>query len=457
VAPTSDLRAALAAELRRLVRTPGVWPPADRRQFRNLLLDATTSDAMPLVELLLRVHDDGMLAALPSRTAGRAAWESAAARMTSDLQTLRFVEPGVARFVADAWANALGPDAVASARAASPRPAAPPRAVAPRSSAPPPRAPTAAPPAPPSAASIKAYRQTNTVMIGMAVVFTVLIALAFRQTTQRAAQPSPVASTPTTPAPVREPAYMDVQVPSVARNRTPPAPQPQPAAVRDSVVAAAQDSLATAPRAAIAIAPAAVRTTDDIVLISGRVFEGRVVSVRQQGIVVKDADTGLDFEIAKSEIDRIVTHDRRVMRFGADNVPVIGESDDRTPQSLAGRYRLRYSERWGTEQRDCGAMAARFAPGTELVLRHLRGAPMMKMEFVGGQEFNASVRADGLFESGSDIAPVRGPGGSFVSTRVSGRVSRRGELQGVARLNAVTQDGTVICDLALTVRGERAP
>jgi hypothetical protein len=452
VAAALDVRAALAAELRRLVRTAGEWPIADRRRVRNLLLDASTSDALPLAELLLSVWDDGMLSGLPERTAGRAAWDTAATRLVSDLQVLRFVEPGVARFVADAWINALGPDVMVSARAASPRPAPPPRAV-PRSSASPVRSPSPPAPSAPSAASLKAYRQTNSVLIGMALVFTVLIALAFRQTSQRAAAVPRTDTASSTPARVREPAYMDVQPARPSRgNSVPAAP---PTAVRDSVVSAVQDSLAAALRPAVPVARAAARTTDDIVLSAGRVFEGRVLSVRQQSIVVKDEETGLDFEIAKSDIDRIVTHDGRVMRFGADNVPLIGDGSDLTPVSHSGRYRVRYAERWGTERAECSAMAQRFAPGTALVLRHLRGAPMMKLEFVGGQEYNAAVRADGLFESGADIAPVRGPGNAFVSTRLSGRVSRSGVLQGVARLSAVTQDGTVVCDVALTVRGER--
>ena len=66
-----DVRAGLAAELRRLVRDAAEWPIRDRRRFRNLLLDGVSSDAMPLAELLLRAHDDGMLRAFPDRRAGR--------------------------------------------------------------------------------------------------------------------------------------------------------------------------------------------------------------------------------------------------------------------------------------------------------------------------------------------------------------------------------------------------
>lgn len=445
-----DVRAGLASELRRLVRTSGEWPMRDRRRFRNLLLDAVTSDAMPLAEMLLRAHDDGLLRALPERSASRAAWDSATARLASDLQTQRFVEPGIARFVADAWAGALGPDVVPSARAASPRPVVAPRQP-PRSSATiaaPPRAPSP-PAASTTAASMRAYRRSNMMILGLGAVFTVLTVLAFRSASKPRAE-APPAATPM-PSPVvetvrdapRVDAPMDVPVRErglQVRDST-PSPSPAPAA----------------PHAPIVIAAAPSRVNDDIVMKTGRVIEGSVQSVRQQTISVRDADTGLEFEMPKADVDRVVTRDGRTLRFGDDNVPLLGDDDALAPVSHAGRYRVRYSERWGSERAECRAMARQFAPGSELDVKHLRGAPMMNLSFVGGQGFNAAVRSDGLFESGSDVAVARGPHQSFVSTRISGRIARAGVLTGVARLNAVTVDGAVICDLALTLHGEREP
>mgnify|MGYP000524099107 CR=1 FL=1 len=209
--------------------------------------------------------------------------------------------------------------------------------------------------------------------------------------------------------------------------------------------------------AAFTVAAAPVRSTDDIVLNAGRVFEGRVLSVRQQGVIVKDEETGLDFEIAKADIDRIVTRDGRVLRFGDDNIPLLGDDDDLTPMSHAGHYRVRYAERWGTERAACGDVARRFAPGADVLIQHLRGAPMLQLAFNNGQRFNAAVRADGLFETGASLGALRGPDSSFVSTRISGRVSRGGVLHGVARMSAVRRDGLVLCDLALTITGERQP
>lgn len=217
------------------------------------------------------------------------------------------------------------------------------------------------------------------------------------------------------------------------------------------------DSTGAATRAPVTVAAAPVRSTDDIVLNAGRVFEGRVLSVRQQGVIVKDEETGLDFEIAKADIDRIVTRDGRVLRFGDDNIPLLGDDDDLTPMSHAGHYRVRYAERWGTERAACGDVARRFAPGADVLIQHLRGAPMLQLAFNNGQRFNAAVRADGLFETGASLGALRGPDSSFVSTRISGRVSRGGVLHGVARMSAVRRDGLVLCDLALTITGERQP
>lgn len=441
MAAALDVRAALAAELRRLVRDGGEWPMRDRRRFRNLLLDAATSDALPMAELLLRAADDGMLRGLPERSAARSEWEVAAGRLATDLQLRRFVEPGIARFVADAWVNALGPDPVPSVRVATPRPVIAPRQPVRSGAAAPMR--TAVPITASNAASIRAYRRSNLLIVAVALVFTVLVVLAFRSTKR----PSRVA--PRTASQMPEPAPMPAPAPLAA-------PPPRLDPLDDS--AASLRSAATAvTRAPLVVSAAPPRSSDDIVLNAGRVFEGRVLSVRQQSVVVKDAETGLDFEIDKADIDRIVTSDGRVMRFGDDNVPVIGDGDDLTPRSNAGTYRLRYAERWGTDRAECRDMARTFAPGSTLIVRHLRGAPMMKLEFPNGPGFNAAVRADGLFESGAAQAPERGPANAFVSRRLSGRLNRSGAVQGVVRLTAVTADGGVVCDVALTVRGERVP
>jgi hypothetical protein len=317
-----------------------------------------------------------------------------------------------------------------------------------------------------SAATMQAYRLSKILMGVMGVGFIVLVTLAFRSTRTRgaAATATAVGGAPAAvPAPLPMPATDTVSAPALRASVSD--------AGRDSSVA---DSVATVPdsiapdvgapvpppaavRERVVVTAAPARSTDDIVLNAGRVFEGRVLSIRQQSIVVKDEETGLDFEIAKADVDRIVTREGRVIRFGDDNVPLIGDDDDLTPVSHNGRYRVRYAERWGTERGACGTVARDWAPGAGLIIRHMRGAPMMKLEFTGGLGFNAAVRSDGLFESGVATSPRRGPDSSFVSTRISGRVNRGGVLQGVARLSAVKPDGVVLCDLALTVRGERQP
>jgi preprotein translocase subunit YajC len=461
MATTIDVRAGLAAELRRLVRDPREWPVQDRRRFRNLLLDATSSDAMPMAELLLRAHDDGLLRLFPDRAAARAQWDAATARLASDLQVQRFVEPGVARFVAEAWAAAVGPDPVPVAKVAVPRAPAPAPRQPPRSSATVVTAQRSAASSQASSASTAASMQANRLskylMGAMAVMLVGFVFMAFRQTRQRA-EAKQAASTVTRGDTARE--TVALPVPAMADAAPRQRDTAAAAVLRDTVVpaaAAVADSSAVRARPRIDVGTAPVRTTDDIVLNAGRVFEGRVLSIRQQTIVVKDEETGLDFEIAKNDVDRIVTREGRVMRFSDDNVPLIGDDDDLTPMSHRGRYRVRYTERWGTERGACSEVARRWAPGAEVEIRHLRGAPMMQLVFVAGQGFNAAVRSDGLFESSVVMSPTRGPESSFVSTRLSGRLSRGGVLQGVVRLSAVRQDGVIVCDLALTVRGERQP
>ncbi|MCC7052945.1 MAG: hypothetical protein IT355_06720 [Gemmatimonadaceae bacterium] len=464
-----DVRGALAAELQRLVRDAAEWPLRDRRRFRNLLLDATSSDAMPLVELLLRAHDDGLLRSFPARTAPRAAWDTATARLASDLQTQRFVEPGVARFVAESWARALGPVMVTptpapSARAAAPAPRGPVRSSANL----PPRPWTAAPaasaaPQAPSPAQVKAYRQQNMVFVVVLVAITALTIVAIRSGSSRgddtpgatASRTVPSAATPRAPARTA-PAPAPAPSPPVAATRASPDSTP-PAVDTARTAPPRPDSMPRVGRAPVPVAAARERASDDIVLNAGRVFEGRVLSVRELSITVKDDETGLEFEIPKSDIERIVTRDGRTMRFGGDNVPLIGTDDDVAAASHGGRYRVRYTERWGTERSECKDVARRFAPGTDLLVQHLRGAPMLRLAFLGGQGFNAAVRADGLFATVADVAPVRGPQGSAVTARLSGRISRAGVLAGIARLTAVAPDGQVVCDLALTMDGAILP
>ncbi len=439
---TLDVRARLGAELKRLVRDPREWPIRDRRRFRNLLLDAVSSDAMPVTELLLRAHDDGLLRTFPDRSAPRAVWDVATARLASDLQVQRFVEPGIARFVAESWASALGPEVVPMAKVAVPR--APVQALRqpPRSSATVATAQQRAAAAAQSSSAVSAstkqvQRLTKLVLGAMAVMLSVFALTVFRQNSDLAAEQAAIADSTAPMQPV-----------------SPALPRTDSAVATAAAVTALAATVNRAPRP-VEVGVAPVRTTDDIVLTTGRVFEGRVLSIRQQSIVVKDEATGLDFEIAKGDLDRIVTREGRVMQFGDDNVPLIADDDDFTLMSHAGRYRARYTERWGTERGLCSNLARRFAPGAEVEVRHLRGAPMMRLEFIGGQGFTAAVRADGLFESGVVMSPARGPDASFVSTRISGRVSRSGMLEGVVRLTAIRVDGAVVCDLALTLRGDR--
>jgi hypothetical protein len=443
-----------------MVHGSQTWPITDRRRFRNLLLDAVSSDAMPLVELLLRAHDDGLVRALPAPSAPRAMWDAAAARMSNDLQSHRFVEASVARFVAEAWVGALGPAPEPPTRSATVRTAAAPamrtpvRSAAAGSGA---RGALSASQAS-SAASIARYRRTNTIVGVIVAVLMVALIMVFRATGRKTAPPARLV---TASMPVPEPAPQDVSPDALAdsvrraqeRQRM-SAPVGDSASPRDSVSPRDSASRRTsATRSAVPIARSPARLSDDVVLRAGRILEGQVLSVKQFTVVIKDGESGLDFEIPKADIEKVIQRDGTVIRFGDDNVPLLGDDRELTPMSHAGTYRVQYAQRWGALETGCEDLAETFAPGSEMVVHHLRGAPMLKLDFIGGQGFNAAVRSDGLFESTMVESTARGPRGAVVRTRLSGRISRDGTVRGVARLNAVSATGATVCDVALTMRG----
>jgi hypothetical protein len=437
-----------------MVHGSQTWPITDRRRFRNLLLDAVSSDAMPLVELLLRAHDDGLVRALPAPSAPRAMWDAAAARMSNDLQSHRFVEAGVARFVAEAWVGALGPAPEPPARSASVRTAAAPamrtpvRSAAAGSGV---RGALSASQAS-SAASIARYRRTNAIVGVIVAVLMVALIIAFRATGRKTAPPARLV---TVSMPVLEPAPQDVSPDGLADSvRRAQERQRMTAPVGDTTSSRDSASRRTgSARSAVPIARSPARLSDDIVLKAGRILEGQVLSVKQFTVMIKDRESGLDFEIPKADIEKVIQRDGTVMRFGDDNVPLLGDDRELTPMSHAGTYRVQYAQRWGALETGCEDLAETFAPGSEMVVHHLRGAPMLKLDFIGGQGFNAAVRSDGLFESTIVESTAQGPRGAVVRTRLSGRISRDGTVLGVARLNAVTATGATVCDVALTMRG----
>ncbi len=440
-----DVRGKLTAELRRLTHDAAHWPLRDRRQFRNLLLDSVSSDAMPMVELLLTVHDDGRLRALPDSGASRALWDAADARLANELQSQRYLEPSVARFVAEAWVHALGPDAIPAVNVRRSTPARTVAAPLPTTRPTTTRSaqPSLSPPgvvSPSNAASIRAYKRANILIVGAAAIFALLIIGVFRstaRTVERSAQPMRPAALP---VPEAMPDRTDSLVSARPENVSPSLPRELPFSVA---------------REPVTIGEARARATDDVVLKTGRVIEGRVVTIRAQTVVIHDNLADLDFEVEKAEIERIVTSKGQVLRFSAENVPLISDDDMRTSRLNAGEFRVRYTARWGVERIECLDVAKRFAPGVRLTVRHVRGAPMLNLDFTRGAAYNAAVYADGSFESVAVAAQSLGPGGATVSSRLSGRFSRDGKLLGIVRLSALASSGEVVCDLALTMNAER--
>lgn len=123
-----------------LRRVVGAWgePPAAGsealRGWQNRLLDEVGSDRRGLVQLVLRVHADGLASEIPRGPFAPAAWATIRARLAFGYASSTYLDGDMARWAVDAWAYALG---VIDARGLyTPVPAAAPGAASPAAAAP---------------------------------------------------------------------------------------------------------------------------------------------------------------------------------------------------------------------------------------------------------------------------------------------------------------------------------
>ena len=105
-----DARSAVREGLRRVVAQLGDPPeaPDAARAWCNRLLDETGSDRRGLVQLLLRVRADGVVAELPSGPMTPAAWAPVRARLAFAYAASTYLDAEMARWAVDAWAYAHG-------------------------------------------------------------------------------------------------------------------------------------------------------------------------------------------------------------------------------------------------------------------------------------------------------------------------------------------------------------
>lgn len=102
---SDDPRVAVSRGLRRL-REGGAWPAANLVTFQNLLLDQAGGDTRPLVGLLLRAVEHGVVEEVA--TASVAEWELRRAQCIARLIANAFVQPEMARWAVHAWGHAFG-------------------------------------------------------------------------------------------------------------------------------------------------------------------------------------------------------------------------------------------------------------------------------------------------------------------------------------------------------------
>lgn len=101
-APSSRVRVRDA--LRALVAGEG-WPFPNWTVLQNRVLDEVGSDLRPLVALLVRAGEAGLLEQMPG---SRAAWPAARGALVLSLTAHSFLQPEMARWAVECWGYALG-------------------------------------------------------------------------------------------------------------------------------------------------------------------------------------------------------------------------------------------------------------------------------------------------------------------------------------------------------------
>ncbi len=478
------LRPAVRAGLRRLVAQPGAWPPADPFIFQNLLLDECSSDARPLVRLVLRAGEIGIPDRIARARQGATPWEQARAPMVLALVEELFVQSEVAQWVVDTWAIALG--AVAEQR---PAPAPPP---APRRAAPPPprpRAPVPVPatrpmrpavqvlPTPPAparsrppmagSASAPSILRNPVIWGALVLAFTVMGAVAWN-VAQRprdtrggidpnspsgamlgaaAAAPSaPAAAAPpgVQGAPDRPPATASSQgVASLTPSALPgpgadlrrvqtvnPATRPNmPAGPGATAIVAREvgaDGIPGSPTALPRNASPAERKPDRVELRAGRVLTGRVELVRPSVIIFQEWESGLRFELAKSDIASITTEFGTTVRFSAEGTPANERRVPLVRQGVGGEYLASYRITSISGSTECRTIWPTQPAAERVQVTHTPGADTLTMVFASGKRFATVIDGVGQFATSFAIAEGQARTATALTTRLEGRFGSQG-------------------------------
>lgn len=491
------LRPAVRAGLRRLLAAPGAWPPADPFIFQNLLLDECSSDARPLVRLVLRAGEIGVPERIRVATARAQPWETARAPLVLALVEELFVQPEVAQWVIDTWAIALG------VTAALPAPMVPTPAPAPRrtgSSAAPPRARAVVPVAtrPPVRAAIpltplagpvagatrrppvgptspgQMVAKSPVVWGTIAIAFLVMTAITIRVAMRgdrgaagaaRIDGPSGVvvagarSAAPPEPPPATTPgvgALTPNELPGVGAGRrsvlaVTPATRPNmPAGPGATAIVAREvgaDGIPGSPTAIPRNASPAERRPDRVELRAGRVLTGRVELVRPSVIIFQEWESGLRFELAKSDIAQIVTEFGTTVKFTAEGTPANEKRLPLVKRGVGGTYVASYRPLDVRGSPECRTVFGASMATERVTVTHVPGADTLTMAFESGKRFATVIDGVGQFATSFAIADGQARTSTALTTRLEGRFGSEG-FDGTTHIIAFRRSATSGGDLS---------
>lgn len=165
---------------------------------------------------------------------------------------------------------------------------------------------------------------------------------------------------------------------------------------------------------------------DRIELRNGRMITGRVEVVRASAIFFRDAESGLRYEIPKTDIKEITTEFGTKVRFNRDGDPTNERRSPLVTAGLAGTYILRYDVTDVRGSRECQKTQGASAQGDVMDIEHLPGADTLVLTVRNGSRWNAVVDKDGLFTSIPALQPDQALTSSVYTSRIAGRFTSTG-------------------------------
>ncbi len=165
---------------------------------------------------------------------------------------------------------------------------------------------------------------------------------------------------------------------------------------------------------------------DRIELRNGRMITGRVEVVRASAIFFRDAESGLRYEIPKTDIKEITTEFGTKVRFNRDGDPTNERRSPLVTAGLAGTYLLRYDVTDVRGSADCQKTQGASAQGDVMDIEHVPGADTLVLAVRNGSRWNAVVDKDGLFTSILALQPDQALTSSVYTSRIAGRFTSTG-------------------------------